>query len=281
MERGVKMMSRMAKVDAFYENGTEPTTNYLEEIFANVTNVSTTDDPLHLFSAIMLPVRDYDSTNHKLSDNYTYHNVGLTTTELADLYWTQYSGTYLIGAGKCKSLSDDAEKLKLRCKAIFRKNYGKYLKMIEMEGLVWNPLWNVDGVELRQLLETHGNETHLSTGSSHTVDGNHSQRQRKSAPYDSETPKLEWQETDQGQGGSGTASASSGIVGGVEIEAESGTVGNITGSTGTASTDLRSVQHDSISYGVSAGDAAFGSAVSDGDILHTEKHIRQGNIGVT
>lgn len=265
----------MRKVDEFYDN------SKLSEIFATATNNGTTEDPVYLFSQIYVPVRDYDTTNQKLSDTYTYYNVGITVDEMADLYWSEFSAMYLLGAGLGKDIDEDTDKLKVRCTSIFKKYLGKYKKLVELEGLIWNPLWNVDGVELRQLLETHGNETHLSTGSSHTVDGNYSQRQHKSAPYDSDTFKNEWQETDQGQGGSGTASASSGIVGGVEIEAESGTVGNITGSTGTASTDLRSVQHDSISYGVSAGDAAFGSAVEDGDILHTEKHIRQGNIGVT
>lgn len=292
---------RARKVDTYYGStmteyvNNEPVTiNLLTKLFKNATIDTTRDETIYddehpdrdinglpLFQNIWLPVRKVKKVgnDYLMEETSTYYNVGLLPDEIADIYWAHYSGNYLIG--KQEDISQDLVLLIKKVKAVFKENLGKYLKLIELEGLIWNPLWNVDGTELRQLLETHGNETYLSTGSSHTVDGNHRQRTHQTAPYDSETFKDEWQETDQGQGGSGTASASSGIVGGVEIEAESGTVSNITGETGTASTDLRSVQHDSISYGVSAGDAAFGSAVEDGDILHTEKYIRKGNIGVT
>lgn len=288
-------MSRMAKVDVFYENGTVPTTNYLEEIFTDVTNVSPNDDPLHLFSAIMLPVRDYDSTNNKLSDNYTYHNVGLTTTELADLYWTQYSGTYLIGAGNGKTLSEDAAKLKLRCRAIFRKNYGKYLKMIEMEGLVWNPLWNVDGTELRQILENNGT-TDVETGGINTTAGvqwNDNKTTHSVSSYDGAL-KDEYTDETNGSGSNRptgiqrvTYSNNDFVVndqgpsGSTISQADETTVGT-KGSTKYIHNNAKNIVNGSdTDYTVSSGDTAFGYALTGGDKMHVEKYVRQGNIGVT
>lgn len=290
------MMSRMAKVDVFYENGTVPTTNYLEEIFTDVTNVSPNDDPLHLFSAIMLPVRDYDTTNNRLSDNYTYHNVGLTTTELADLYWTQYSGTYLIGAGRGKSLSEDSEKLKLRCRSIFRKNYGKYLKMIEMEGLVWNPLWNVDGTEIRQLLENNGT-TDVESGRINTTAGvqwNDNKTTHNVSSYDDATLKLEYTDETNGSGSNiptgiqkvtysnNDFSVSDQSPSGSQISrADESTVGE-KGSTKYIHNNAKNIVNGAdADYTVSSGDTAFGYALTGGDKMHVEKYIRQGNIGVT
>lgn len=273
-------MSRMAKVDTFYENGRVPTTNYLEDIFLDATNTQPDGyTPVHLFSTIMLPVREYDPSTQKLSDTYTYHNVGMLTAEMADLYWTQYSGCYLIGAGRGKNLDEDAEKLKLRCRSIFKKYYGKYLKLIEMEGLIWNPLWNVDGTELHQILEVHGNENDLFSESGASATGKNLKDTRKVTPYDGNTLKTESEEDHVGQDTS-TPSASA-TYGTDSITSSGGQVSHADTTSSEARASRSHRTHDAIGYGVSAEDTAFGTAISDGDLLHTEKTVRQGNIGVT
>lgn len=269
-------MSKMLKVTDLYLNGSSPTSNYIEEILTDATNVG---DQVYLFSTIYMPVREYDSQTQKLSDTYTYKNVGMTTTELADLYWTQYSGEYLIGAGRGKQITDDITLLKKRCRAIFKKNYGKYLKLIELAGLEWNPLWNVDGTELRQIIENDAAEIIKDQGSVSSAERSNLSTNHNTSSYDGGL-KAEWSETVDGVTGSFTPSASTTI--GEETATSTGTsVTNPTTSGGSVNSSIRSVEHGELSYSVDAADTAFGTALDGGDRLHTEKYVRQGNIGVT
>lgn len=273
-------MAKMLKVNDLYFNGSTPTSNYIEEILTDSTNTAREgESPVHLFSTIMMPIREYDSTTNKLSDTYTYHNVGMTTTELADLYWTEYGGEYLIGAGRGRTISDDVQILKKRCKAIFNKNYGKYLKMIEMTGLIWNPLWNVDGTELRQIIENDAAEIIKDQGSVSSAERSNQKTDHNTSSYDGEL-KAEWSETVDGVTGSFTPSATTTI--GEETATSTGTsVTNPTVSGGSVNSNIRSIEHGELSYSVDAADTAFGTALAGGDRLHTEKYVRQGNIGVT
>lgn len=242
-------MSRMVKVNDFYKNGTTDETNYLEEIFTTATNLG---DQVHLFSDIFYPIRDFITEDGQvvgLADTVTYYNVGLTTSELADLYWTEYSGLHLIGAGPCKTWADDKAFLEKRVTTVFNKNLGKYKKLIEVFGLTWNPLWNVDGVELKQSLEEHASEVRTPNLTETTTPTNKTLTHNV-APYDGGT-KVEWSDVESG-------------------------------SEATTKTGTETISHTPLGYNVSADDAALGiSVTSGGDILHTEKYIRQGNIGVT
>ena len=269
-------MSKMLKVTDLYLNGSSPTSNYIEEILTDTTNVG---DEVYLFSTIYMPVREYDSQTQKLSDTYTYKNVGMTTTELADLYWTMYSGEYLIGAGRGRQITDDITLLKKRCRSIFKKNYGKYLKLIELAGLEWNPLWNVDGTELRQIIENDAAEIIKDQGSASSAERSNLTTNHNTSAYDGNL-KAEWSETVDGVSGSFTPSASTTI--GEETATSTGTsVTNPTTSGGSVNSNIRSIEHGELSYSVDAADTAFGTALNGGDRLHTEKYVRQGNIGVT
>lgn len=269
-------MSKMLKVTDLYLHGSTPTSNYIEEILTDATNVG---DQVYLFSTIYMPVREYDAQTQKLSDEYTYKNVGMTTTELADLYWTQYSGEYLIGAGRGKQITDDITLLKKRCRSIFKKNYGKYLKLIELAGLEWNPLWNVDGTELRQIIENDAAEIIKDQGSMSSAERSNQTTTHNTSSYDGEL-KSEWSETVDGVESTFTPSASTTI--GEETATSTGsTVTNPTTSGGSVNSNIRSVEHGELTYAVDAADTAFGTALDGGDRLHTEKYVRQGNIGVT
>lgn len=267
-------MSKMLRVTDLYLNGSTPTSNYIEEILTDTTNVG---DQVYLFSTIYMPVREYDSQTGKLSDTYTYKNVGMTTTELADLYWTQYSGEYLIGAGRGKQITDDITLLKKRCRSIFKKNYGKYLKLIELAGLEWNPLWNVDGVEMHQLLESHGDEANVRTKSTRELQGSNNRKTHDTTPYDGTDYRSEWREDETGQSAttSGTVSASYGT----DTYSAQATATDVAHDIGGAEASLDKKMHEQISYSVNASDTVFGTGLSGADIMHTEKTVRQGNIG--
>lgn len=266
-------MLRARKVDEYFETAHESYQNLLEYILYNVSLYGNTP----LFNQIYIPVKRYDTTTQKLAEGYTYLNCGMSTGELADLYWARYSGTYLIG--RTSVLTDDADKLILRAKAVFNQNRGKYLKMIELAGLEWNPLWNVDGVELHQILEQHADEISKDTGSDQSFKGQHLQVQHNVSAYDAET-KTEWTETNTGQDSSQTPSASS-TIGDITVNSTTGAVPSVSESEASATSSVNVRTHATISYAVPLKDTAFGVALDGGDTLHTEKHVKQGNIGVT
>lgn len=261
------------KVDEYFETAHETYQNLLEYILYNVSLYGNTP----LFNQIYIPVKRYDTTTQKLAEEYTYLNCGMSTAELADLYWARYSGTYLIG--RTSVLTDDADKIILRAKAVFNENRGKYLKLIELSGLEWNPLWNVDGVDLHQIIEQHADEISKDTGSESSFRGQHVQDERKVSAYDNGL-KTEWQETHTGQDGNRTPSATS-TVGDVTATSSAATIPSTSESSASANSNVNVKSHTSFEYAVSLKDTAFGNALLGGDTLHTEKNVRHGNIGVT
>lgn len=269
-------MWKMRKVDEYYDtsNAASPDTKLLTTFFTNCTNYQNK----LIFSSIYLPVRQFNTQTQKLAEEYTYLNVGLTAAELADLYWAEYSGNFLIGYHK-DDISKDLADITTRANAVFKKNIGKYLKLIELEGLEWNPLWNVDGVELHQIIEQHADEISKDTGSGESFKGKNLQVQHNVAAYDAGT-KTEWTETNTGQDSSHKATASS-TVGEIEVNSESGSIPSVSESEASANSSVNVRTHASFDYAVPIKDTAFGTALTGGDTLHTEKNIRQGNIGVT
>lgn len=265
------------RVDEYMQNFDMYSMRYLDRLMQTSTTISgeTSDG---FFSNIWIPTRKYNQQTGQLDENYTYYNCGMSSNELADLYWTEYSGNFLIGHSA--SINIDYAYLETRCSAIFKKNLGKYRRLLELEGLIWNPLWNVDGTELHQILEVHGNENHLSAESGSTAEGRNSQDERQVTAYDSSGYKNEYKETHKGLDSS-TGPSASAKYGDNEITSKGDKVSNVETSSSEARASRSHTTHDTIGYGVDEKDAAFGVAVKDGDLLHTEKTVRQGNIGVT
>ena len=265
---------RARKVDQYYKLINAATNKpLLYDIFSTTTN----HELVPIFSQIWIPVRKYDATTQKLADDYTYYNVGMTAEQITDIYWTEYSGCYLIG--RSEDISIDVSSLMKKVRSIFLKNVGKYLKLIELAGLEWNPLWNVDGIELHQILEQHADEISKDTGSGNSFKGQNLQVQHNVSAYNSAT-KTEWTETNSGQDSSHKATASS-TVGDITVNSESGTIPSVSESEASASSSVNVRTHAQIDYAVPVNDTAFGVALLGGDTLHTEKHVKQGNIGVT
>lgn len=268
------MKMRARKVDQYYKLINAATNKpLLYDIFSTTTNY----ELVPIFSQIWIPVRKYDATTQKLADDYTYYNVGMTAEQITDLYWTEYSGCYLIG--RSEDISIDVSSLMKKVRSIFLKNVGKYLKLIELAGLEWNPLWNVDGIELHQILEQHADEISKDTGSGNSFKGQNLQVQHNVSAYNSGT-KTEWTETNSGQDSSHKATASS-TVGDITVNSESGTIPSVSESEASASSSVNVRTHAQIDYAVPVKDTAFGTALLGGDTLHTEKNVKQGNIGVT
>ena len=289
-------------VDEYTAQATGYERSWLDLLFDRATIISG-ETSGGFFNNIWIPTRKYDPNTQKLAENYTYYNVGMSTAELSDLYWTEYSGNYLIG--RQDDISIDFSYILTRVKAIFKKNLGKYRKLVELEGLEWNPLWNVDGSEIHQLLEKHASENNLFSESGASATGKNLKDEHKVSAYNSAT-KTEWEETHVGQGasnspsvnvsspyttvadglfvGQGASNSPSATVvyGDDTLTANGGSIADVDTSSSEARASRSHKTHDSFNYSIKVEDTAFGVAISDGgDVLHTEKTVRQGNIGVT
>lgn len=181
----------------------------LESIFDVATNNITATIPGHFFRHIYMPIELYDPTTEtKLK---TWSDIGLTLYDLSEAYWSQYSrglldAPYYLcadGTEQTKMLLELARK----AKSVLTKNKYKYLKLIESLGLEYNPLFNVDGVEIRQRLANEGvNNVKTSTTNNigtkeynATADSDYVKTTHNVAPYDSPTTKEEYNDETKGQ----------------------------------------------------------------------------------
>lgn len=285
-------MMRARKVDQYY-NSINSTTNkpLLYDLFSTTTNY----ELVPIFSQIWMPVKKYNSTTGKLADGYTYYNVGMSAEEITDLYWTEYGGTYLIG--RSEDISIDVSSLMKKVRSIFLKNVGKYLKLIELAGLEWNPLWNVDGEEIRQLLENNGTND-VETGQINTTSGiqwNDTKTTHNVSPYNSDVNvKKAYEDTVSGNGSNiptgiqrveytdGEFTVSSQSPSGSTIASADESTNGLKGKTRyvhNLAKNLNGANEED--YVVDARDTAFGQALKGADKMHVEKLMRHGNIGVT
>jgi hypothetical protein len=248
----------------------------LESIFDVATNNITATIPGHFFRHIYMPLELYDPTTEtKLK---TWSDIGLTLYDLSEAYWSQYSrglldAPYYLcadGTEQTKMLLELARK----AKSVLTKNKYKYLKLIESLGLEYNPLFNVDGVEIRQRLENEGvNDVSETNGNTQTF--NNLTDTHNVAPYDSAVTKEEYNDTRTGNiSDSGSRDTT------YTHKNAKNMVGTLVQSDADDDVKQYQVNEDSAEYYVERDDTAFGYRLIGGDKMEVEKLIRQGNIGI-
>ena len=179
----------------------------------------------NFFLHIYIPVKT--PTENGMPDEYTYVNVGLSDSQLSMVYSALYGGNYLVDPlvlvkTDTTDYATSIGRLSKRISAVLLINKLKYLKLIELGGYEFNPLWNVDGTEEYTFLENQGmNDVKVQTNI-----------------YD----------------------------------------GSLKDAAKTEYIHNNALNGDS-EY--SGGKDVFGNTVTGGDKYHTEKKVRQGNIGVT
>ena len=206
----------------------------------------------NFFLNIYIPVHNYDNTTHEMLDTYTYENIGVSDSQIADIYTTFYGQNYLIEPLQLIStdVTDYATSeanLGKRIKSVFLMNKGKYLKLIELQGYKYNPLWNVDGTEEYTFLENQGVNDVKNTTKLGSVT-------EKTNTYD-----------------------------GTLRDAAQTTYGTVGSNSNNQENETTYTHHNAENNGsdYSGGTDTFGNTVVGGDKYHTEKRVRKGNIGVT
>lgn len=248
---------------------------------------------IDIFASIYIPVKT--PTSSGMPDDFTYTNIGLDYNEIADAYNTLYSSNYLSVPLLLDNIIQSTAHLKAKIQSIYKLNKGKYLKMIELSGYTYNPLFNVDGVEQytslsnegvndisKQLAYTQHTDT---TTSNNTRSGSISDSGSSTATHEDTNSvtsfdSIELSTTDHNSGNNNVTSSSN-----------TQTFNNVSDNGGGSvtygahtDTDTTTVTHHNALNGsaeYSGGDDLFGNAVTGGDKYHNEKRLRQGNIGVT
>lgn len=276
----------MKKVDYYYKTelpSVDP--NYHVNLLTEIFDTATVYNGGNLFEDIYIPVKLLTSSG--LSDTYSYINVGLDSDEIADIYYSQYSGNYLIDVD-----------LKTRVKSIFKKNLGKYLRLLELEGYEYNPLWNVDGEEIKQQLENHGGQETNYGGVTSDKENDFTSffTEHDVAGFNSPEMRHDSKDTTNGTTGNSIGQTyqevkfnnTTGQIETLDVNAPTNASASHSKSTGQKSNTVLThksakniVNGDEVDYVVNASDTAFGTALVGGDRMYLEKYIRHGNIGVT
>lgn len=118
------------------------------------------------FEDFWIPVRKATSSAGP-PDDPTWVNFGLNAEKIAAAYWSYFGGNYFLEYFDRQIDFDNAaasgeSRVINKIKAVFEMNKAKYTKLIELAGYYYNPLFNVDGVEMYSTADAHGSEVETS-----------------------------------------------------------------------------------------------------------------------
>lgn len=267
-----KKLKHLTPVEDWHETIVE-NTNYLVSIF---------DDLLHdnnVFASIYICIRQNPSTaDQEENPVYTYEDVGYTPAEIADYFNTRYSCNYFLYN---YNITAEYNMLLNRMKSVYLANFYKYIKLVEVLGYKYNPLYNVDGTELYTNMESIGDTSSSRTpqGSTITTSGTLSNNTIGETtttnyinPYDNNGENVAYVDNKSTQTAVTTKSEFDDYSETTEIDNKPAqsfqidTEGHIT---------KKGI------YSMAAKDSAFGVAIEGAERYYAEKRIRQGNIGIT
>ena len=274
-----------------------------------------------LFSNIYIPVKK--ATQSGQPEDYTWEMIGYTTADLAQMYATYFGENFLIEAFEESDTtypySVSTDKLYVRCDSVVKMNKQKYMKLIELMGYEYNPLWNVDGKETYTYLENSGvNDVTTTREKGVTYQDNDPERPVYNGWTDTHTHTNVWSgnvkekdTTHASQTNTNSVSAFDGDEHDLVVESQSKGSSETQGFDGEGSTTKETTYNnrtdsitDTTTYGYhkdtdktkithnnaknyndedyAVGKDAFGNPnIKGGDKYHTEARVREGNIGVT
>lgn len=237
--------------------------------------------PCGIFSNIYLPVKT--PTADGMPDEFTYTNIGMNASQLAETYSRLFGANYLI-----EPITTDndyttcIDKLSRRIEAVLKINLNKYYKLIELQGYTYNPLWNVDGTEEYTYLENSGvndistSKDNAAYNDTETGTVNNTYSSNRSLSDNNSRTSFESNNAKLISTSSGTDNVSNGT--------DNDTFNKTYGHGAHKDTDNTIITHhnaDNNGNEYSGGTDAFGNVVIGGDKYHHEKKVRSGNIGVT
>lgn len=297
-----RLMRKLATVNQWSETDYDNQMNCLEYMFSATP-----------FGSIYIPWREV--TDEGMQD-VEYIKIGYTKEELARVYKTYYGENFLVEAytedSNTYPYATAGHKMKLRVDGVILANMAKYKKLIELQGYEYNPLWNVDGSETFTYLENSGtndvktvksygtdgeghatgwtdSHTHTNTwsGSVNETDTRKDSHQdtHKVTAFDSDSLKTSYQ--DEGWNktsvdGEGTSTKTTTYNQRTDSTNDTTTHGYHKDEDNTEIThkNAKNLNESGVEVDYTATDV-YGNDIKGGDKFHTEKRVREGNIGVT
>ena len=268
-----KKLLHLTLIEDWFESTVE--NRNLTKLFSDAIGASS------VFLSIYVSIRkNPESAQEEATETYNYYNVGFTPAQIAEYFNTKFSLNYF---GYCFRDNDDYYKLRDRIRAIYTANKYKYMKLVEVLGYRYNPLYNVDGTELFSLAESLGDTdtNRKPTGTVTTVSGTENNNVIGDStttfyknPYDNNSTEANVVESKS------TTTAITSTQGYSEDYEEKTTYTHNPAYNYTYDETEQKWKPNGV-FTVAAKDNAFGSEFSGSERYYAEKRIRQGNIGVT
>lgn len=224
----------------------------------------------NIFQNIYIAIRNNpQNSSQEENPTYTYYNVGHDIPEITRYFVTKYGLNYFAYR---PDNGDDFAELKMKLLGIYNANEYKYRKLIESMGYTYNPLFNVDALELYSNAESIGNTTNNNTSSGSGSSTTNPTTTHYVNPYDT-------------NGDPGKIESKDVVTDNSTSQSMSGTNNTTLQHNPAENNYVRDAETGKwVSNGIfsiEAKDNAFGVQFNGPERYYAEKRIRQGNIGVT
>lgn len=231
----------------------------------------------NVFSDIYVAIRDNPQYAEQ-AEHFSYYNVGFTVNDITKYFALRYGLNYF--SYKFTD-SNQVDYLKEKMAIIYKANLYTYRKLIESMGYQYNPLFNVDGIELYSNAEALGNSKSeqqptgtIKTQTGSGVNGNlDTESTHYVNPYDQNDGVANYI-NDRTKNSALTSVQS------FEQYKDTTTVSHESADNYKYNTTSGQWEKDGL-FGIKKEDVAFGIDFGGAERFYAEKRIRQGNIGVT
>lgn len=231
----------------------------------------------NVFYYIWVAVRDNPSYNEQ-EEHFSYYNVGFTPEEITKYFALRFGLNYFAyNFHDPKQIAILKEKMGI----IYKANLYTYRKLIESMGYQYNPLFNVDGVELYSNAEALGNSTttrdpdgYVTTHTGGGITGNLATTNKHFInPSNDNTESASFMNDKTVQDAVTTNQDFSNYD-------ETSTLSHTSADNYKYNSTSGEWEKDGL-FGIKKSDVAFGIDFGGPERFYAEKRIRQGNIGVT
>ena len=247
-------------------------------------------DSATFFETIYAPIKTRDEDGVETTE---WVNVGINRADIANYYELMYGGKIVskkmdVDTLKTTYSEGTFDRLKYLIGSWIAANKYKYLKLIETLGYEYNPLFNVDGVELFSTFDSHGGETRENTIKGTIKNSTNTDMSTTFTNDGTNTPTIENYTTQYNGSDAASKLASKQVQKGKTTTDVDGNASNNYSEVSYSNdysdkvvTTHQNALNGTSEYSVAANDNAFGVAATGADSVHIEKRVRQGNIGVT
>ena len=251
-----RKINHLTPIDDWYTYKDNSNHSYLFNLFNQFAESN-------VFSNIYVAIRkNPENATEAETNTWLYTNVGFSINQITDYFDLKYGLNYLPYSF---TYDEDKTELARKFKSVYDVNLYKYKKLIELMGYRYNPLFNVDGIELYSNAESLGNITNTNTPTGTIKNSTNINVNHNVNPYNAnDQNKLRLESNDSGLAENNYTKTS--------YEDEYSV---------TNTTTHSSANNGEGTFTVNSKDNAFGTEMTGPERYYVEKRIRQGNIGVT